>query len=454
MSPDPKQFSQLLSEGIHRIRIQENKKIGLIQDELGYALGRNGAHAINHWRRGNVPAQLDDLAVLARQIAIRGQVNQEWLEKFLTAGGHPSPGIVLRDLTFSSSSEETPGGSFLTRAYPRLVGRENDIRDILHTLRNLDGPRSVGIDGLGGIGKTSLAGEVVRRAIQGGAFDTTIWISAAASQPTDLIPPESRALTFEGVMNGIARKLGHPDPAALSPDDRIAWIRGELYRTRALIILDNLETAADPQNLIVERLTPLLQNHSRALLTSRQRFTGNVYPIHLTGLNDQEAEQFIRLVAEMRNVRQVAYAQATDFSSITRSAGGSPLALELITSQWGHLPLTTVLDHLEKVRPLALETQTDEYLALYRNIYARSWDLLTENGQNLLLALWYFVPGQGGTLEALSEVSAMDLEILPRHVHELWHLSLLESDPGSPQPRYFIHALTQHFIQSEIIKNS
>lgn len=455
MSSNPKLFAQLLSDGIHKIRLRQNKKISVIQDELGYMLGRTGAHAINHWRRGHIPADAEVVAILAHEIAVRGQVPLKWLENFLSAGGHPAPMSVLRNFSLASN-EESVGGEhpFLAHVHPRFIGRSTHLDSLLAELRNPSGPRLLGIDGLGGIGKTALAYEIAQRAGHSGAFETTIWISAAVSSQSNYVPLENRALTFDEILTIIARRLGHPNPGALSLDDRMAWTRKELQRVRGLIVLDNLETAAEPQAQIIERLAHLLSESARAVLTSRQRFTGNIYEVHLTGLGDQESIQFMQMVAETWNLRHLLGARPEDFAAIIPIAGGSPLALKLITGQWGHMRLDVVLAHLKNVRPLEVDSQQDEYLALYKNIYTWSWQLLTENGQNLLLALWFFVPGQGGTLEALREVSTLDMEILPRHVQELWRLSLLEYDAHPTQPHYYIHALTQHFIRSDILKDS
>jgi hypothetical protein len=44
------QFAQLLTEAVHRIRFRESKTIQIVQDELGYALGRDGGSMIEYWR--------------------------------------------------------------------------------------------------------------------------------------------------------------------------------------------------------------------------------------------------------------------------------------------------------------------------------------------------------------------------------------------------------------------
>jgi hypothetical protein len=77
-------FAQLLSEGIYRIRLREAKTIEIVQDELGYALGRNGGTAVHYWRKGHIPARQSDIAILAQEIVRRTDLGSAWLEEFLT----------------------------------------------------------------------------------------------------------------------------------------------------------------------------------------------------------------------------------------------------------------------------------------------------------------------------------------------------------------------------------
>src|SRR5206468_1889319 len=83
-------FAQLLTEGVHRVRIAEVKATQIVQDELGYALGREGGSALEYWRKGHVP-RLTEVELLAREIVRRGHLERSWLEKFLQSAGHPTP---------------------------------------------------------------------------------------------------------------------------------------------------------------------------------------------------------------------------------------------------------------------------------------------------------------------------------------------------------------------------
>ena len=86
-----KKFAQLLTEAIHRVRLREGKTVQIVQDELGYALGREGGSAIEYWRKGHLPVNLPEIEILARELVQRGQLEATWLTQFLQCAEHPQP---------------------------------------------------------------------------------------------------------------------------------------------------------------------------------------------------------------------------------------------------------------------------------------------------------------------------------------------------------------------------
>ncbi|MCK6625879.1 MAG: ATP-binding protein [Anaerolineae bacterium] len=98
MPKSAQKFAQLLTEGVHRIRLREAKTIQIVQDELGYALGREGESAIEYWRKGHLPPYLADVEKLARIMVERGRLEREWLEQFLSSAGHPAPEALCEEL--------------------------------------------------------------------------------------------------------------------------------------------------------------------------------------------------------------------------------------------------------------------------------------------------------------------------------------------------------------------
>lgn len=110
---NPQKFAELLTEGVHRVRIREAKSVQIVQDELGYALGREGGSAVEYWRKGHIPPKLGDVELLGREIANRGQLERTWLENFLKCADHPAP-YILCDKLFGPLNNEVASSTLRT----------------------------------------------------------------------------------------------------------------------------------------------------------------------------------------------------------------------------------------------------------------------------------------------------------------------------------------------------
>lgn len=91
MTQSAEKFAQMLTAAIHRICQNENKSVRIVQDELGYALGRQGGSAVERWRKGHLPPKAVDVETLARIFAQRGGYDQGWIDAFLESTGYPQP---------------------------------------------------------------------------------------------------------------------------------------------------------------------------------------------------------------------------------------------------------------------------------------------------------------------------------------------------------------------------
>lgn len=91
MTAKPYQFATLLTKAVRTIVAREDKTISVVQDELGYALGRQGGTAIEYWRKKHIPSQLGDLEGLAREFVRRQAfTTRKELEKFLSSADYPA----------------------------------------------------------------------------------------------------------------------------------------------------------------------------------------------------------------------------------------------------------------------------------------------------------------------------------------------------------------------------
>lgn len=451
MNTQASEFARLLTEGIYAIKLIEDRPIGIIQDELGYALGRDsGGSAIAHWRRGYIPGQSADLENLAREMVRRGALTRGWLEQLFTYAGYPYAALST-ELFTDQTAVQTTNMRLPGKDYRHLVGRDDLIAQVLAVLHDPTGQAVVSVDGQGGIGKTALARDVVARAIADGEFETAVWISAA--RRTGMVP--GHALTFNRILEQIGDQLGVSDIAERSEQQKEAVIHQLLTEQRVLITLDNLETAADMQADIVTRLSPLLGN-SKALLTSRHRFRQHTYAVHLTGLLLAGAVALIQQHAAANGFHHVQAADPADLKAIASATGGSPLAIKLVVSQLNHLPVQVVLQNLREVTPLTNIADEGEYVRFYKFVFFRSWDLLTHDNKKLLVTMTQFMPANGAHFEALQQVSAMPFRSLLDSIEQLWGSSLLEvrTLSGIGQMRYYLHPLTQNFVISDIARIS
>lgn len=159
MAKSPQKFAQLLTEAVHKIRIHQSKTtrktIQMVQDELGYALGREGGSSIEYWRKGNIPAGLADLELLARELVRQNGLNLEELKQFLDSAGHPRPATLANELV-PPREEFAPFVVGPPITHPRqFFGREQELKRIFGLWRRFP-LQNVALIGLHRSGKTSL----------------------------------------------------------------------------------------------------------------------------------------------------------------------------------------------------------------------------------------------------------------------------------------------------------
>lgn len=442
-------FAELLTEAIHIIKRRQAKPISVVQDELMYAIGRQTGNPIEYWRKGHIPGDQAEFARLARELMARGKLSRSWLERFWGCTDYLGLGEVVNELFAAEKPGQAGQASWLPqKPYQTLIGRTEQVDGILACLAHGDRNLLVAIDGMGGIGKSALAYEVVSRALDLKLFDAVVWVADDAYSGQK---QAQRGLTYEEVLNTIGARLGAQEVAGQKIAQKEDRVRALLHMQKVLVVLDNLEIAADPQQEIAQRLHPLLGVASRAMMMSRQRFLREVYHVHLPGLAREDAAAFIRQEAGARGIAHLNGVSLAELHPLIQQTGGSPLALKLSVGQLGYQPMPLVLARFQNVRVQAADT--DEYGRFYRAIFLPSWGLLSLEGKQLLVSLTHFAAGVGGTFEAIKAASGLDTDVLADRVDELWQLAFLEvGDSSLNQIRYYLHALTRHFVLSDIVE--
>jgi hypothetical protein len=345
-----------------------------------------------------------------------------------------------------------------TPNYLDLLGRQNELDTIKDALGNSKGKRIVGISGLGGTGKTAVAIEVAR-AFRELGFQKIVWQTASSASARSL--QESSRMTFEKVLDEIAKQLSRRDLLAVQGEERESKTRELLSDERILVVLDNMETSGEPQGQIAEKLSRILGN-SKLLLTSRRRFETletDIFDYHLGGLGKEAGIELIQQTASQRNISVLQDSDLEPLIDLTGNdrMGYSPLAVKFIVGQRGHREQREILSNLENIRPQNEEDVNDKNLfsRFWSRIFSESYQLMQKPDQTLFSILVGLDPSHGTSHDTICRMLNLSLtqEEIDRAIDHTWYLSLLEIEREEQlnKPLYSMHLLTNRFF-TQILK--
>ncbi len=331
--------------------------------------------------------------------------------------------------------------------YSRLFGVDEALARLQEALTRPEGPWLISIEGLGGLGKTALVHSLASWAASTGEFADIVWETVPHPEFSTwdgIIEKANSGHAFDPgtLLDSIAAQIDFPELLDKPSLERERSISAVLKSRPYLVVVDDFGFAANFSALI-PRLRELA-NPTRFLLTSHRSLCQFPYVFCLTlkELEEKDAFAFMRYESQHRGILQLAEADEAAFHRIYAVTGGNPLAIKLVVSQARHLPLERILRQLQGAsgRP---------YRDLYRFVYQRSWELLSEKARKTLLVMPTLVPGEA-SWEKLQAVTGLDEESLNSAIRELMESSLLYMS-NSVEGRYAIHRLTYTFIAANIM---
>jgi len=384
-----------------------------------------------------------------------------------------SPTVGHKQAGSTTAAQGADRSSIPPRTYHQLIGRLAEIGEIMRALREPNRPRAVVIVGLGGIGKTALAREVVERCHEQECFECIVWASFKKELFVGerITQTESTEYSFDALSSDIVRqcastiiaqvaaepkgpmdidRMSPPketagDTDALPPGPKRATVKELLKKTKVLIVLDNLETVPNGEELVATMFEILGQ--SRLLITSRHQVTDDrVYNVSLRGFSEDEGVAFLREEGKERGIASVADADRSILTNIHDVTGGAPLAMKLVVGQLSRQPMEVVLKRLKEA---SFQGQAYE---LYRFIYRYSWEMLDRKARMVLVDMSVFPPLSGGAVGDVESISQVGRSDFWSAMDQLVRLSLVGKSGQAGEERFWLHPLTWNFIRSDITK--
>lgn len=330
------------------------------------------------------------------------------------------------------------------RSYSTLIGVDDQLAQLAARLAAPGAPFVLSVEGLGGIGKTALADALARRLLDELVSLDLAWVTArqrSLNLGGAIRQERDTGVDVAEIISLLLRQLWQDEPApiALSTEQKLRLLHRRLKQAAHLIVIDNLETVAD-----LENLTPIvrqLADPSKFLLTSRQSLYGEagIYHHLLRDLSREHALQLMRQEANERNVVHLVGAGDGDLQPIYDTVGGNPLALRLVVGLVQIHPLQHVLEGLKQARGLPM-------VNLYTYIYRRAWDELAPVERQVFLAMLLVAQEHGGDLEQIAATSGLPEELVSQALGHLVTRNLVNAGGGLNERRYSIHSLTRTFL--------
>lgn len=292
---------------------------------------------------------------------------------------------------FSSAPHPYPSPTPTPRStlpnQPYFFGREDELKKIAEAISPEARTWGALIDGPGGIGKTALAIRAGHLA-PAAHCERKIFLSAKIRElsPTgeqalqDFMLPNYQALLVE-----LARELGDDTIEQTTPDERANAVRRALAETRALIVIDNVETFAEPERVRLYQFLTRLPASCKAIVTSRRRTDVDARIIRLDRLALKDA---LDLLAELAKNNRHLREKSTEKErqELYEITNGNPLLIKWVVGQLGRAGshCRTIPEACEFLKAAPKDNDPLEY------IFGDLLDTFIESETQVLAALVHF----------------------------------------------------------------
>lgn len=321
------------------------------------------------------------------------------------------------------------------RRHTKFIGHKTELKRLLNLLAG-NRQQIIPIEGMAGVGKTTLVLEAAYRCLLDYNFQSIIFSSAQSQQfiGTHLTRRFIAERNLRDLLQVIFCTLDRKDDLPPDIEEQIFCLQEILANQPTLIIVDNVENLADQSDTI--GFLGCLPPSVKVIIGSRVRLGLEGEAIKLEPLTAMESVELIEHQAKNQNL-PIAAAQ---IKLIHRSTKGLPLA---ITYLIGSLSTTgeTVLNE-----PLA---DTDLPLYCFERAISQLKAIPDAVAYQLLLSLSLFPDGASSQAIAHTLGSSIPCAQISPALQELYRRTLTFS--LAPE-RYNLHSLTQEYVLLELGK--
>ncbi len=351
------------------------------------------------------PRRWQDLVQFANAV----DLNDFEVNELLQTAGHPTVETLRHrgdDLRLLEKWEQEKSVFQIPRM-PTAIYRGRKIEQEKIETRLFEGEKMCVIQGMGGIGKTTLAVQMAQRLLH--RFpDGILWADLRNVGIIEILENWSHALRVEL-------------PPSEGVDARVAIMWGILSRKTALIILDDIVSLTQARKLLPSYQTPcsiLATTRSKEIANSLVTFLENILslePMHL--------DTSLRVVKDVLGENEVD----TDIVTITEICdllGYLPLALNIFARRQriSTLPLEIILDKLRNITTRLLPFKIRDEAV--RTAFEQSWSELGEELQETFIAMAIF-SGRIFHLKAFAEILNIEKNTLAERIEQLQILFLV-----------------------------
>lgn len=329
--------------------------------------------------------------------------------------------------------------------YSQLFGVADKMAEARSLLETPSAPWVIALEGMGGIGKTSLADALVRELAGQVHFGEIGWASARRRLFRLSGEIETRTnqsdLTLTELVDRLIDQFALAGLRRRSDTEKVTGLTDFLKDQPCLIVVDNLETATDYSSLTSELRG--WADPSKFLITTRYSLgdAGEVYGLTLRELSRDDTLALIRHEAETRGLPQLAGAPETELEQIYEITGGNPLAAKLVIGQIHTLSLPRALALFKAAKGKPVEKLLDY-------IYANAWQALDPANRRVFQAM-LLVTEEGGRLAQIAAAAELDEVEAAACLQRLATLSLVNVGGSLQARRYSLHQLTQTFLAQQ-----